>query len=425
MVITSHFLPYPSANGINSRYIINELKKRGYKVTCISVKRSNEKDYEIIDDTPIYRVTPSFYSQLLYNASKINNILLRKGLMFLIRFLRIIKMMVFLLNFPDFDKNQSRKVYNLLEEIHKKEKFDCIISITKPYANIAALSNFKKKNRDVFCIGYYLDLINSAKKPLMMPKTLYRELCYKGDMKPFKSLDLILLPQGSFNTYNNRRFSAVKDKLEYVDFPTFLSNKFHLVQPNKFITNSDTIVITYAGTLNKDYRNPELLLKALALVSKNLCSIELNIYGGGNCGNIIKHYSSSNNLKVINHGYQPHQKIIKKMINSDFLVNISNTIQDAVPSKIFELFSTGKPILNVIFDKKDITKGYFEKYPSVNNIVGWERIEDQIGSLESFLESEKGRKYNIDRIEKKFIENTPEYTVDIIEKHICKGLFED
>ena len=33
-----------------------------------------------------------------------------------------------------------------------------------------------------------------------------------------------------------------------------------------------------------------------------------------------------------------------------------------VPSKIFQLFASGKPILNYVFDRNDVSLPYFERY---------------------------------------------------------------
>lgn len=54
---------------------------------------------------------------------------------------------------------------------------------------------------------------------------------------------------------------------------------------------------------------------------------------------------------------------------SDILLNISNKQSySAVPSKIFQMFSIRKPIINVVRHPKDFAKKYFDIYPSVFTI---------------------------------------------------------
>ncbi|MFE8698129.1 hypothetical protein ACFYKT_17435 [Cytobacillus sp. FJAT-53684] len=413
LILTSHFLPNPSANGINTKYIVDELKKRGHSVTCISLKRPGEKAFEIIDDIPIYRISPSIYSRILNKESNSPKNIFNKMFFKIWRIFRKIKLAIFLYKFPNNDVLQVDKIYKLLSLLHEKEKFDCVIGVFKPYTNIAAIMKFKNKNKNknIVCGAYYLDLINSSRRPSFMPRWLYKKLCYKGDINAFKELDFVLLAKGGKSIYDGREYDSIRDKIDYIDFPTF-----HIL-PSLEVTPEykSSIVLTYAGTLDREYRNPRYLLECLKEINLD---ITLNIYGKGNCDDILNGYKDVKHLRIINHGMVLQDVVRSSMLRSDFLINISNTIQNAVPSKIFEMFATGKPIINLCFSKSDITEQYFKKYPSVLTLNTWENIDIQKPDLIEFLKKEKGKVYNTTDIKKDFIENTPEHTVDIIERRI-------
>ncbi len=411
LILTSYFLPNPSANGINTKYIVDELKKRGNSVTCVSVKRQNESSYELIDDIPIYRISPSLYSKILNKESTAKKNIFNKMFFKLWGVFRKIKLAIFIFKFPNNDVLQVNKTYKLLSSLNEKEKFDCVIGVFKPYTNIAALMKFKKENNNVICGAYYLDLINSSKRPFFMPKWLYKKLCYKGDINSFKELDYVLLAKGGKSIYEGSEYDCIRDKIEYIDFPTF----HELPSFNTKNENKQSTVLTYAGTLDSEYRNPEYLLACLKSIDQNII---LNIYGKGNCDDILKRYNDGESLKIINHGMVSQEVVRNSMLQSDFLLNISNKIQNAVPSKIFEMFGTGKPIINLTFSKTDISREYFNKYPSVLNVETWKNIDSQIPDLQEFLIKEEGKKYNTSDIKRNFIENTPEFTVDIIERRI-------
>lgn len=425
LFLTSRYLPDPSANGINTEHIVKELKMRGYQVTCISVKReNNEKSFEIIEETPIYRVSPSVYSRILHkeNTSEVNKI--KKLFYKIAHYLRKIKLALLILNFPNFDLLQARKVYKLARLLHKKEKYDCIIGVYKPFTNIVALKKMKKKFPDLLSCAYYLDLINSSPKPSFMPSNIYDWLCYKGDYKAFIEFDFILMAKGGMNIYNKPQYNMFESKIKYIDFPTFNPLISAKKDNGNFITKHDVVIITYAGTLDDRYRNPSYLLEALKEMSVSIGKIELNIFGTGNCDAIINKYqeNETSSFQVIRHGFKNHDIVLNAMKESHFLVNISNNFQNAVPSKIFEIFSVGKPIINVVSNKEDISLDYFHRYPSVLTLSVWENLTDQLTHLQDFILKEKGREYGIEEIKSMFIESTPGYTVNIIEEFLHKNM---
>lgn len=420
LILTSKYLPNPSANGINTKYIIDELKYRKNEVTCISIKGFNEQNYDNIDGTHIYRIKPSFYSKITAKESSYKKNIYKRFIFYLIRFLRKIKQVILIFNFPNFDIRQTIRTYNLLEKLYKKNNYDCIIAIFKPYSNIAALKRFKKNYPEVKCIGYYLDLINSMKKPKFMPNRFYEWLCYKEEIETFSLFDLLLMAKGGKNLYSSSKYDIVKNKIEYVDFPTFIT-PLASSRNTKKVYDDSKIKLIYAGTLNKDYRNPELLLDILNKASLYVGKIELDIYGVNNCEDLFARYINNPYFVINYNGCKSHDEILEIMNEADILINISNRMQNAVPSKIFELFSFGKPIINLLFNKNDITMEYFMKYPSIVNIEAWKSFDENLSNIVNYIKENNGKQFDILEIKKKYIENTPGYTVDIIEKLLNKN----
>ncbi|NLY45109.1 MAG: glycosyltransferase family 4 protein, partial [Tissierella sp.] len=405
LFITSRYLPNPSSNGINTNNIIQELIKRGHKVDCISVKYDSEANHEVINDIPIYRVSKSLYSQisdflLFNNGNKVRKILYR-----LLRILRAIKLLLLLPIFPNVDVFQSWKVYKLANSLHKENKYDCIIGVFKPPSNIEAIKKINKKYQDITVIGYYLDLITSFEKPKIMSNQAYQQLIYKGSINSIKHLDFVLMAKSGKKIYSNDQYSSLKDKIYYVDFPTLKID--YLDSIDVISEQNQNIVMTFAGTLDQKYRNPEILITNLVQTAKLVGKIELNLYGGGNCNKIIEKYSKDENLIINNWGFRPHHEVLDKMNKSDFLINISNKMAYAVPSKIFEIFSFGKPIINLRFDDNDITNPYFDKYPSAFTINADTKGDRQVADLVDFINCEVGNTYDRNTIKNNFIENTP------------------
>lgn len=421
LILTSAFLPEPDANGINVNIVGQELINRGYDVTCISYRKKSLLNHEIINGLKIYRVSPSFFYRIMdYDKRRKNNIFMMLTVK-TVKVLRKIKLGLLFINFPDFDILQKYNLYFIIKKMIKKNKYDMIIGVYKPYSNISALLKIKHDNPEILCGAYCLDLINSQQRPTIMPRKVYAWLCEKSDLKVFNNLDFSLVAKAGEKMYTDKKFNSVGTKINYVDFPTFqVSDEIDYLENYDEENGEDNINLIYAGTLDKNYRNPKYLLDILNLLTQFGITINFNIYGRGNCDEILSSYSGNSKLRINNRGFEDSAIIRKKMLKADFVVNISNEINSAVPSKIFELFSTGKPILNVVTNKNDITNSYFDKYPSVFFIDNKSDMKTQINALYNYIISEKSKKYDVKMIAENFKENTPGYTVDIIESYLNK-----
>lgn len=422
LILTGRFLPKASANGLITYNIISELKKRGHKVICIATKQEEENDYEEINGIPIYRVRETLFAQKLQTASvKKISVFQRIELSFL-SFLRRLKSLTILYKFPDTEPSQTRKRLRLAKELHEKEGFDCVIGVFRPFSNVATTIRMKKMFNELLCGAYYLDIVGGATPPSFLPMCIYQKLCSKGELRAFKGLDFILMAKGGRATYEQRLYKSVNKKITYVDFPVFCVDSNFSTSKDISAHEFDTtqINLIYAGTLDKNIRNPEYLLMLLKAASAKQKGVVLHIFGQGNCGDILERYKNCSEIKIIEHGRVPHNEVKIAMGRADFVVNISNntSIQDIVPSKIFELFATGKPIINIVYNPNDITQTYFSRHPSVCSLPQWCDVEENVQRICDYLIAEKGNTYDTLDYKYKFIENTPEYTVDIIEKQL-------
>ena len=414
LFITDRFLPTPTANTINTQKIINEMRKRGHKITCIAVNQ-DETDSVVFHNTiPVYSIKSTWYGRLL-QLSKENRLgLLGRITLKCLVFIRKIKNALSIYKFPNVDPSQSKDVLKLVDKLYKQEGFDCVIGVFRPFSGVSAAISMKRKYPTLLCGAYYLDLISGSTKPSFVPNNLYKKLCYKGETKTFNELDFILMAKGGESTYSDSKYNRVNAKINYIDFPLFnIENGKHSIDYDKSKIN-----LVYAGTLDKNYRNPIHMLRLVEKASKQINGIVLHLFGRGNCGSIIKEYKDRGSFQIIEHGMVPYEYVKSAMQQADFLINISNSTQNIVPSKIFELFSTGKPILNFVSNKNDISKEYFNKYPAVCLIAEWEDVEKQMSFLKEFIIKEKGNCYPVEGLKEKYLQNTPEFTVNIIEEYL-------
>lgn len=415
LFITSRVFPVPNANAINSLKIIEELRKRGHLVHCISINQD-----ELIEDGkyqfPIYSIKSTNYGYFLNKKKERKLRFQEKILFYLFLCMRKAKNILNIFHFPDVDPEQSKKAFKLADKLNLKYEYDCVIGVFRPFTSISAIIKMKKKYPSLVCGAYYLDLIHGANKPTMIPSKLYRNLCYRGELKNFKKIDFILMAKGGKEIYSQEKYSAIINKINYIDFPLFDTN----LLDNLKINNSKNINVVYAGILDKDYRNPSRFLETMYLLSKSFENLIIHIYGKGNCTDLLEKYQRLG-LKIINYGMVSQDKIRDAYSMADFLINISNIEGNVVPSKIFELMSTGKPIISFANNRKENVNYYLCKYPAVKIIFNSLSIEEQLNELKKFIYEEKNKIYDINNLNNIFIENTPQFTTDIIESYLTKS----
>lgn len=405
-------MPTPTANAIISTNVANELRKKGHQVTYIAVNQNIQPSG--VDRECIHPVRSTSFGSVL---TKKNEVGLSKGEKLMWLFLKIIRKIqnfIYIFKYPDVDPGQSQAVYKLAYKLHLEEKYDAVIGVFRPFSCVSAVVKMKKAFPGVAYGAHYLDIISQSKKPMFMPFFLFRKMLFQGEKKAFKHLDFVLLPESAKERYSSHDFSMYADRFEYCGFPSFIPMK-GTGSKKPEASNGETQIV-YAGILSSVYRNPEYIMRVLSEVSSRSPGISLHIYGRGDCGEILKHYASKIDMHL--HGMVEQRVVMEAYSNADFVLNISNTDTEMVPSKIFELFSTGKPIINIVKNPEDPSTSFWDKYPSVCKVNEWEDIDLQTEKVENFITRERGAYYNPEAFSNEFIEYTPKFVAEVIERRI-------
>ena len=121
--------------------------------------------------------------------------------------------------------------------------------------------------------------------------------------------------------------------------------------------NSKVCKLIFAGTLYMKIRNPEFFLSVISKVK----DVSLDLFvRKGECEQIINRYAKDN---IHREYFVDKAKYIDMLkYGYDVLVNIGNVSTLQAPSKMLELLSTGKPIINFYFTE-DTQFNMIEKYP--------------------------------------------------------------
>lgn len=374
--------PYYSANSVCALNVAQELSNMGHEIFFLG-ESDCEKRYKQNLIT-LYTLTKERKTNLIVHRF---NSLINLG------------------QLPNTNINYSKIKLKKIKLLHNIYNFDVIIGVCNPYYNIGAIKEFKNTNKNVKVIGYYLDTIESTTNLSGISRKIRDYLSYRGEISYFKQLDFIIMPCSSRVIYNSRKYENFKHKIKYLNFPSYTP-----VPSNDTIArtiNGASLRLAIIGNLNFSFRNPAMLFNAIHVLSlESDLQLTIDVYGS-NSQDHFNLFKNNRNVTVTMHGNVEHSKVIQEIICCDAVLNVSNTGILAVPSKIFELFSTYKPIITYVGSADDTSLEYYKKYPGSFIFYGYEDFRDQVHKMSMFLHNIKNMDINHRQVDDTFKMHTP------------------
>lgn len=390
---------------------IRELAKSN-NVVIVSQKTSNLKSEDLIYSIPFYEISNNHNNwkcrlddaHILGQKSIVNS--------FSRLFLHLIGGLKTMFLFPDQNKWMIGKYLKVLQNIHTKQNhIDLIISISYPFsAHLAALYYKTKYNSNVRWITYTTDPY-AYNETVQYKHTLFKKCkkkwAYSIEKKIFDIADYNIVTD---ELYNHLLTDFNQSEYKTISFPYLLNRK---LQSMISVNSEKPLSAVFAGSLYWDIRNPKTMLNLF----KSLPDIYLDLYIRPDleCQKIISDLSSDN---IRLHGLvdrTTYENII--VSEADFLINIGNTVSLQSPSKLLELVSTGKPILN-FYSVKDAGYRLIERYPLGINIPNSEDYIRYIDSVQKFLCSCAYKRLSFDELSSLFPNNVFENHLEILERII-------
>lgn len=377
-------------NGLVLSSIIDEMLKDGNEVVCLSESDAAKAYY--YRGARVYTVRQGFHASLM------------KKNKYLGRTVEIVRELLSYFSYPSEDKSAERRLYAKVCELNAQYHFDCIYAIYRRYSNVGALLKFKQLHPECRCGVLLFDLMEAV-RPRYYTKHFYSMICRKQYRKIGNIADKVYVPNdGKCECWN--LFPVSKREMLY--YPGFIKRKNGNTLVSGKSGKSSKITMIFAGTLNTVYRNPMPLFELLK-EAKNLgYPVKLILHVKGNCDRLIEKAKNDFKLDIVQGGMIDKAQLLTEYQSADVLINISNHTIKATPSKVFELISTGKPVLNIVFDKGDTTKTYFDQYPMAHSIFAYQNIARQAKEFTGFLEKSHDlseEEYSV--VERRFENHTP------------------
>jgi hypothetical protein len=386
--------------------IIEKLKKSKYSVDVLSVREDvMQQNISNINDNYIIKFD-TYVSKILSKKfcvkRKINS---------WIKLPKLFRKSISLVNsiLHPFRVNAGRlvvdtaNVNNIIKLLQSTNKnYDIIISCSAPFGlHVIArnlLNVYKNAKWYPICLDPFVYNYTKSQKKLNLK---YRK---KVAEKYFEFAEKIFVQRG-IRDENMRKGYNPNYHNKIIDIS--LPNLKDRTKNNNL--NNIKINLTYAGYFYRDIRNPDQMLEMLSKLDDNYV---INLVGDG-CEDIVNSKSfTKSQLKKF--GKLSKDECDEILDNSNILINLSNTITNQLPSKVFEYIGFGKPIINFYFSENDTSLYYLKKYPLSFNINLNDINEKVIHELDKFCKKNKNRSLTFKESTQKLQDEVSERVVSLI-----------
>jgi hypothetical protein len=321
---------------------------------------------EIPSSQVIRTLSYSIYSKIVGESSEIcrnslrtpsssntNTILkLRVILVSLLRSIKFIYSLPLIDRLISFQFGWKTKAIKAGNNYIEKNKIDALFSSFGPSVSHIVASNIQRKAKIPWIAEYRDPWSQSEYLRMIQPFQCIEELWEK---KTLKNASLIVTVSNTF-----------AQRLEY------LHSKPTIVIPNGFdeedyyeeISQTDKFTITYTGNIYPGKRDPEPLLKAIALLKRagkiKPDNFELRFFGNNvkQCLNNLVDKYDINNLVILNGPISFKESIERQKESSVLLLLSWNDPKDVgtLTGKIYEYLGAKRPILALAYEGGEIAR---------------------------------------------------------------------
>jgi hypothetical protein len=170
----------------------------------------------------------------------------------------------------------------------------------------------------------------------------------------------------------------------------------------------------FFGSMYREIRDPR---PAIALFSEVAKDPEITVTFAGHLEDLPEEELFTKESTIRYLGVLKGEDLAKNYAETDVLINIGNSVDNQMPSKIFEYISTGKPIINIYKSPECPTLKYLTRYPLALNLSETD-LQNKAAEVQTFIKTNKTNRVPAEEIQKTFEANTFESFAAAIAKWI-------
>lgn len=301
-------------------------------------------------------------------------------------------------------------------------EYDALIACCSPYYPLALAAEVADR---IPVIYYKIDPVGSWGDKSKGDAALST---IENEMKWDSVASRIIMPDVVYRDYMRLPTKVNGHKTTVAQFPNVRSI-VPLQQRSKIVESfeKDKINLLYVGKFYAEIRHPQYLFDLMEQLRDT--PIVLHVVGPLNYMGFdqayINRYFTNQIPNIRFHGAVPPTEADDILLYADGLVHLGNSVDTAMPSKILDYISSGKPILNICKIRTCPTLPLMERYP-----IGLTIFEDEgVSELKServreFCSINKGKQIPYDEIKKLYPECTIEYVGNQFDETIQEAINE-
>lgn len=285
----------------------------------------------------------------------------------------------------------AKKEIERLDAVHH---YDAAVAVAAPYAGSFALAEAafggKKASwqMDPYAANQDYNAPGAWAKELGLGRALHR---------------IFAAPTAAADFAPGAPLEELAPQMRVLDFPSLVPQS--LPAPPKNVR----LRCVFVGSLYPALRTPHF---ALELFSKlNDPGVELVFVGGGwqnYPADLCKPYQAVLGDRLVITGPLPHKAALAQLAKADVLVSLGNGMDNQVPSKLFEYFAAGKPVLHLAKLPNDPCLPYLAKWPLACVLQETEGAgEAACNTLRAFLQQTGRQRLPFEEAARLYEANTP------------------
>lgn len=292
-----------------------------------------------------------------------------------------------------------------IEALDRQYHFDAAVAVAAPYAGSFALAaaDFGGKKASWQMDPYAANHSYSAPGAFEREKEL------------LAALDAVFIAPAMTQYYAlGAPLESYAAKAHVLDFPSLVSPP-----PAPHVQREGgRLRCVFVGSLYPTLRTPHYALELFSAL--NDPKLELVFVGGGwenYPANLLEPYRKILGDRLIVTGPLPAARAAEEVAKADVLLSLGNGVDNQVPSKIFEYFAAGRPVLHLAKLENDPCRPYFDRWPLALTLLESEGAGPEVlARLSAFL-AEKGRsRLPFEEAARLFESNTPQAAARCLEE---------
>lgn len=292
-----------------------------------------------------------------------------------------------------------------IERLDAAEGFDAAVAVAAPYAGSFALAEAA-----VVCakIDWQMD-------PYAANASYAAPGAWRREARMAEGMDRLLVAPAMAGCYApGAPLAAFAPRMQVLDFPSLVPPA-PSARPVRSRKGRRRCV--FVGSLYPALRTPHYALALFAALDRQDWEL---VFVGGGWDNYPKELPASAALVLGDRleitGPLPRARAEEYLAGADVLLSLGNDLDNQVPSKLFEYFAAGRPVLHLAKRADDPCLPYFARWPLALCLAESEGTGSGVlARLDRFLGEEGGRTLPFSEAARLFAGNTPAHAADVLE----------